>query len=87
MENKIYWDMKRWRTFDLEVNARIWRVCMPFLFAKGANPVADDDVQGKYLFDCRLDERNSTFTFPVRNYYEPIPGGEISKGLYPNASN
>jgi hypothetical protein len=87
MENKIYWDMKRWRTFDQEINARTWRVCMPFLFAKGANPVADDDVQGKWILDCRFDERGSTFTFTVKNYYEPIPGSEITKGLYPNPSN
>ncbi|MGN6510411.1 MAG: RagB/SusD family nutrient uptake outer membrane protein, partial [Chitinophaga sp.] len=34
-ENKLYWDMIRWRTFDQEVNARTWRKCNPFLFAKG----------------------------------------------------
>ncbi|MXV17235.1 RagB/SusD family nutrient uptake outer membrane protein [Hufsiella ginkgonis] len=84
MENKTYWDLKRWRTFDQEVNARIWRVCMPFLFAKGATAVAADDVQGKWALDCRYDERGSAFTFPVRNYYEPIPGTEITKGLYGN---
>lgn len=84
MENKIYWDLKRWRTFSDEVNARVWRVCMPFLFSKGATTVAADDVKGKWVLDCRFDERGSSFTFPVRNYYEPIPGTEISKGLYGN---
>ncbi|MRG47533.1 RagB/SusD family nutrient uptake outer membrane protein [Chitinophaga sp. SYP-B3965] len=78
-ENKLYWDMCRWRTFDQEVNARTWRMCNPFLFAKGAKPELADYVNGKYIFDCRFDERNSSFTFPVRNYYEPIPGGEITK--------
>jgi hypothetical protein len=87
MENKTYWDMKRWRTFDQEVNARTWRVCMPFLFAKGATPVATDDVQGKWVLDSRYDERGSTFTFAVKNYYEPIPSSELTKGIYPNPSN
>jgi len=87
MENKIYWDLKRWRTFDQEVNARTWRVCMPFLFAKGASTVSNDEVLGKWVLDCRFDERGSTFTFSVRNYYEPIPGTELTKGLHPNPSN
>lgn len=78
-ENKLYWDMKRWRTFDQEVNARTWRKCNPFLFANGADPVTIDYVEGKYIFDCRFDERNSAFTFQVRMYYEPIPGGELTK--------
>lgn len=78
-ENKLYWDMIRWRTFDQEVNARTWRKCNPFLFAKGAHPVTIDYVEGKYIFDCRFDERNSSFTFQVKMYYEPIPGGERTK--------
>ncbi|MGN6510298.1 MAG: hypothetical protein ACTHLD_12640, partial [Chitinophaga sp.] len=49
------------------------------LFAKGAHPVTIDYVEGKYIFDCRFDERNSSFTFQVKMYYEPIPGGERTK--------
>lgn len=86
-ENKLYWDMIRWRTFDQEVNARTWRRLNPFLFSKGAVNQGTDYVLGKYIFDCRFDERNSAFTFPVRNYYEPIPAGEVAKGLKPNLSN
>ncbi|NEW85445.1 MAG: RagB/SusD family nutrient uptake outer membrane protein [Mariniphaga sp.] len=77
-ENKIYWDMLRWRTADLEVNSRIWRKCNPFLFAKGAVPEATDYVLGKYIFDCRYDERGSKFTIATKNYYEPIPGAELT---------
>jgi len=47
VENMIYWDMKRWRTFDKEVSTRIFRKCNPFLFAKGANPVTIDYNDGK----------------------------------------
>nr|WP_294897548.1 RagB/SusD family nutrient uptake outer membrane protein [uncultured Pedobacter sp.] len=77
-EQKIWWDMLRWRTADLEVNSRIWRKLNPFLFAKGAVPLAPDYVQGKYIFDCGFDERFARFTIPIKAYYEPIPNSEIA---------
>jgi len=77
-EHKLWWDMLRWRTADLEVNARIWRKLNPFLFAKGAVPEAPDYVRGKYIFDGRFDERNARFTVATKYYYEAIPGGEIA---------
>lgn len=77
-ENKIWWDMLRWRTADVEVNQRTWRKLNPFLFAKGAKPEATDYVRGKYIFDCRFDERNSRVTIPSKAYYEGIPGDEIA---------
>ncbi|HET8828431.1 MAG TPA: RagB/SusD family nutrient uptake outer membrane protein [Pelobium sp.] len=77
-EHKLWWDMLRWRTADLEVNSRVWRKLNPFLFAKGAVPLAPDYVQGKYIFDARMDERNSRFTIPLNAYYQPIPGADIA---------
>jgi hypothetical protein len=77
-ENKIWWDMRRWRTADMEVNSRIWRKCNPFLFAKGALLETSDYVRGKYVFDCRFDERGSRFSFATKYYYEAIPGGELT---------
>lgn len=68
-ENKIWWDMRRWRTADKEQNSTIYRVLMPFY----------SSVAGKYFFDARTDERNSRYTFDVRWYYEQIPQGEIQK--------
>jgi len=76
-ENKLWWDMLRWRTADAEVNARIWRKCNPFLFAKGAVAESSDYVRGKYIFDCRFEERSSRFTIATKNYYEAIPGAEL----------
>ncbi len=77
-EHKLWWDMLRWRTADLEVNSRIWRKLNPFLFAKGSVPEAPDYVKGKYIFDARLEERNSRFTVATKYYYEAIPGAEIA---------
>jgi hypothetical protein len=68
-ENKIWWDMRRWRTADIEQNSTIYRVLMPFYSANDK----------KYFFDARTDERNVRYTFDVRWYYEEIPNGEIQK--------
>ena len=68
-ENKIWWDLKRWRILDKEQNARIYRTLMPF-YAAG---------NGKYFFDVRLSDRNWRFTFDSRWYYLNIPGAELSK--------
>ncbi len=68
-ENKTYWDLKRWRTFDKEQNGRIYRILMPFFAAQA----------GKYFFDQRTDERNDVYTYDTRWYYEQLPGGAISK--------
>jgi hypothetical protein len=68
-ENKIWWDLRRWRTLDKEQNGTIYRTLMPFYVADA----------GKYLMDARLDERNVRYTFDPRWYYQEIPAGEISK--------
>lgn len=68
-ENKIWWDMRRWRVADKEQNSTIYRVLMPFYSA----------ADKKYFFDARTDERNVRYTFDVRWYYEQIPNGEIQK--------
>jgi hypothetical protein len=68
-ENKIWWDMRRWRTADKEQNSTIYKVLMPFYSANDK----------KYFFDARTDERNVRYTFDTRWYYEQIPNGEIQK--------
>lgn len=68
-ENKIWWDLKRWRILDREQNGTVYRTLMPFYSSQA----------GKYFFDARPDERNSRYTFDTRWYYQEIPGGEIAK--------
>ncbi|WP_205510686.1 RagB/SusD family nutrient uptake outer membrane protein [Longitalea arenae] len=68
-ENKIYWDLRRWRILDKEQNSTLYRVLMPFYAAE----------TGKYFFDARTDERNVRFTFDTRWYYQQIPTGAITK--------
>lgn len=67
-ENKIYWDMIRWRTFDQQVNNRVWNVLNPIYVA----------ANGKYIFDKRPYEGNTRFTFPVISYYQQLPASEIA---------
>ena len=73
MENKCWWDSVRWRTADDEVDNRSWRICNPFLFAKGAVVTDSYRYDGKYIFDCRYDEGNCKYTITVKDYYQPIP--------------
>jgi len=68
-ENKTYWDLKRWRIFDKEQNGTIYKILMPFYSSQA----------GKYFFDARTDERNDTYTYDPRWYYEQIPQGAINK--------
>lgn len=77
-ENKLWWDMRRWRTVSDEVNNRRWRKLNPFLFSKTAVVKAIDYYEGKYIFDCRYDERGSRFTVEAKYVYEAIPGGQIN---------
>jgi starch-binding outer membrane protein, SusD/RagB family len=68
-ENKIWWDLKRWRIIDKEQNNTRWRI-LNAIFASKAM---------KYYFDDRPDERNTLFTFDSKWYYEQIPTGAIAK--------
>ena len=68
-ENKIWWDLKRWRIIDKEQNNALYRVLMPFYVAQN----------GKYFFDVRKDEKNRFYSFDPKWYYEQIPNDEIAK--------
>jgi len=68
-ENDTWWDIKRWRVADQEINNKIYRILNPFYAANA----------GEYFFDARLEENNARFTFNPIWYYEPIPGGELTK--------
>lgn len=74
-ENKIFWDIRRWRTADQEINQRMWYVLNP-IYVSG---------NGKYIYDRRTDERNLRFSFNIQWYYEGIPASElVNSGLYQN---
>jgi len=68
-ENKIWWDLRRWRIIDKEQNNTRWRI-LNAIFAFQAL---------KYFFDDRPDERNTVFTFDPRWYYQRIPDAVIAK--------
>ncbi|SEF41536.1 RagB/SusD family nutrient uptake outer membrane protein [Parabacteroides chinchillae] len=74
-ENKVWWDMRRWRTAHREQNSTLYRSLFPFYAEKA----------GKWFFDARPDDKNKRFTFDERWYYNQIPNDEITKsGLTQN---
>jgi hypothetical protein len=68
-ENHSWWDLRRWRTADKEFNNRIYKALFPYY-------VFDEN---KYIFKKDDEITKSRFTFQLRFYYEPIPGGEINR--------
>lgn len=68
-ENKTWWDLKRWRVIDKLENGTVWRVLWGFYTAQTK----------QYFYDDRFDERNTTYTFDPRWYYEAIPTAVITK--------
>lgn len=77
-EHKIYWDLRRWYTFDKQIYNYRRRMLNPFMFAKGATLNQAGNPVGKYIYDARVCERaNNNLTFQTKFYYEAIPGGQI----------
>ncbi|SDK26780.1 Starch-binding associating with outer membrane [Pedobacter sp. ok626] len=68
-ENKIYWDVRRWRIGDAEIQNRVWFVL---------NPIYVRD-SGNYIFDKRKSEKNVQFTFGPKAYYESLPSSELNR--------
>jgi len=72
-ENKIYWDLKRWRVLHEEQNNRRFRILNSFY---------STDAQ-KYFLSVKFQEPRGgfqyIFTFDSRYYYQPIPQSEINK--------
>ncbi len=75
-ESKIFWDQRRWRTADIDINNRTWFSLNPIYVA----------ANGKYIMDKRKMEGNRIFTFNVNWYYVSIPSAEISRNpkIVPN---
>ncbi|HBT84739.1 MAG TPA: RagB/SusD family nutrient uptake outer membrane protein [Porphyromonadaceae bacterium] len=70
-ENKAYWDLIRWRTYDIEQSSnRRYSSVFPFRISKN----------GKWIFDLKNTENTGyNFTFKPVWYYMSIPNSEISK--------
>ena len=76
-EHKLYWDLRRWFTFDTQIYQYRRRELLPFLFAKGATVNSSGNHVCKYIYDTRVSEfANNSLTFETKNYYDKIPDGE-----------
>lgn len=68
-ENKTWWDLKRWRIADKEMDNTIYRCLVPFYASE----------VDKWFFDTKKDDDMSTYTFQSQWYYQQIPTGDITK--------
>jgi hypothetical protein len=77
-EHKLYWDLRRWFTFDKQIYDYRRRMINPFLFAKDVTINEYGNPEGKYIYDTRVCEQaNNSLTFATKYYYEKIPDGQI----------
>ncbi|MCD7978577.1 MAG: RagB/SusD family nutrient uptake outer membrane protein [Tannerellaceae bacterium] len=66
-ENQTFWDLRRWRVADMEINNRQFTALCPYY-------IYDED---KYIF--KREYVGPQYTFDVKLNYAKIPSGEISK--------
>ena len=77
-EHKLYWDLRRWFSFDKQIYNYRRRMLNPFLFAKDATLNEAGYPVGKYIYDTRVCERaNNNLTFDTKYYYEKIPANQL----------
>ena len=67
-ENHTYWDLRRWRIADKEIEAKQYNGLCPYF----------DINQQKYVFE-KNPANKYYYTFDVKMYYERIPDSEIAK--------
>ena len=75
-ENKILWDIRRWRTQHSDMLNGYTQ--SDGAYYKGLYPFYSSTT-GKYFFDAGLDEGRRRFRLTEQEYYFAIPGGEVSK--------
>ncbi|MCL6524934.1 MAG: RagB/SusD family nutrient uptake outer membrane protein [Thermoflavifilum sp.] len=75
-ENKILWDIRRWRTQhsdklngSTQQDGAYYRGLYPFYSTKA----------NKYFFDAGIEESRKLFRFTEQDYYFLIPPGEVAK--------
>jgi hypothetical protein len=67
-ENHTYWDLRRWRIADKEIETKQYTGLCPYF----------DISKQKYIFE-EVAANKYYYTFDVKMYYERIPDGEIAK--------
>lgn len=67
-ENHTYWDLRRWRIAEKEIETKQYTGLCPYF----------DINKQKYIFE-EVAANKYYYTFDVKMYYERIPDGEIAK--------
>ncbi len=84
-ENHHWWDIKRWRIADVELNNFVPNSLMPYLVLDELKYKPNGERINSYIFIKEREPWNKTFNFEKKWYYERLPGGELNKNpnLYP----
>lgn len=69
-ENQTYWDLRRWRIADIEMNNRQFKALCPYYIYD----------EGKYIY--KIEGVGPYYTFDVKVNYVKIPTDEISKNEF-----
>ena len=67
-ENHTYWDLRRWRIADKEIENKQYTGLCPYFDINKQKYIFEEVVANKYYY-----------SFDVKMYYERIPDGEIAK--------
>ena len=67
-ENHTYWDLRRWRIADKEIETKQYTGLCPYFNINKQKYIFEEVAANKYYY-----------TFDVKMYYERIPDGEIAK--------
>ena len=79
-EAKLYWDLRRWFTFDIQFDGFNRRGLYSFMFSKDATLDTDyhSVPDGKYIYDAKQGEHYcEPWRFDATRYYEGIPADEL----------
>jgi hypothetical protein len=68
-ENHTWWDLRRWRIADKELDHKHFTAFAPYYIYN----------EKKYIFLQSTPEEDGEFNFNINMYYEPIPQSEIGK--------
>lgn len=68
-ENRLYWELVRWRTYHIKHNVnKRYHAAVPFYAG----------TIGKWFYDIKYDEIGKKFSFNPIKYYIPIPDNQIN---------
>lgn len=86
-ENHRWWDIRRWRSGDTDLNEFLPKVLMCYNVLDEVTYDGNGNRINSYIFLRENEPWNKRFNFQKKHFYEPIPGAEINKNPNLNPQN